>query len=92
MRKQTDFKRYRSIFGEEKTMWREEFSVIPRGRRIVKGQKIEINVKKRKLPSFIEPWGVGGSQPQTEVQCVTQANQSEVESAWRFEVSEVKAL
>jgi hypothetical protein len=36
LRKQTDFKRYRSIFGEEKTMRREESSVIPRGRRIIK--------------------------------------------------------
>ena len=73
-------------------MGREEFSVVPRGRRIVKGQKIEINVKKGRLSSFVEPWGVGGSQPHTEVQCVTQANQSEVESAWRFEVSQVEAL
>jgi len=73
-------------------MRREEFSVIPRGRRIVKGQKIEINVKKGRLASFIEPWGVRGSQPQTEVQCVTQANQSEVESAWKLEVSKVETL
>jgi hypothetical protein len=92
LRKQTDFKKYRSIFGEEKTMRREESSVIPGGRRIIKEWKTELNGKEEKLSSFIEPGSMVWSQPHTEMQFVTQANQSEVESARRFEVSKVEAL
>jgi len=64
----------------------------PWGRRIVNGQRTEINVEKGRLSSFVEPRGIGGSQPHSEEQFVTQANQSKVESARRLEVSEVKTL
>jgi hypothetical protein len=51
-----------------------------------------MNVKEGRLSSFIEPRSRVCTQPHTEMQFVTQANQSEVESAWRFEVSQVETL
>ena len=48
--------------------------------------------KEGRLSSFVEPRGIGGSQPHSEEQFVTQANQSKVESARRLEVSEVETL
>ena len=91
-RGKTDLARYRGIFAEIKVVQWEEFSVLPGGRRVVKGQRTEINVEKGRLSSFIKPRGMGGSQPHTEEQFVTQANQSKVESARRLEVSEVETL
>ncbi len=73
-------------------MWREGPSVIPRGRRKIKQEKVELNGKEERLSSFIEPQSMVCSQPHTEVQFFTEANQSEVESARRFEVSKVEVL
>ena len=64
----------------------------PEGRRIIKEQKTELNEKEGGLSSFIEPRSMVCTQPHTEMQFVTKANQSEVESAWRFEVFKVEAL
>ena len=59
---------------------------------MIKEYKAELSGKEGSLTSFIEPRSMVCTQPHTEMQFLTQANQSEVESAWRFEVSEVEAL
>ena len=73
-------------------MLREGVSVVQRGRRVINEYKTEVNGKEGRLSSFIEPGSMVWTQPHTEMQFVAQANQSEVESARRFEVSKVEAL
>ncbi len=66
--------------------------MVLRERETIKKYKTEPNGKEGRLSSFIEPESMACTEPHTEMQFLTQANQSEVESARRFEVSEVEAL
>lgn len=64
----------------------------PEGEKDCQGVEDRTEWKEGRLSSFIEPWSMVCTQPNTKMQFFTQANQSEMESAWRFEASEVEAL
>jgi len=91
-RGQADLVRYRGIFADMKAVRREEFSIPPWGEENCKGAEDQDQFRKRGLSSFVKPGGMAGSEPHTEEQFVTQANQSKVAAARRLEVSEVETL
>ncbi len=64
----------------------------PEGEEDYQEYKRELNEKEGGLSSFIEPRSMAWTQPHTEMQFVTETNQSEVESARRLEVPQVETL